>query len=94
MPTYEYKCQKCGHVFEARQSFSEAPLTKCELETCNGKVKKLFSPPAIIFKGKGFYCTDNKSSGSPKRTSCPVEQTGDAAACEKADDCKGACAAS
>lgn len=91
MPTYEYQCQKCGHVFEVMQSFSDAPVTKCE--ACAGKVKKLFSPPAIIFKGKGFHCNDYKSKGGPKKASCPSDKSGETT-CEKAAECKGECAAS
>ena len=90
MPTFDYQCQKCGQVFEVRQSISDAPVTKCEV--CSGKVKKLFSPPAIIFKGSGFHCNDYKSSGSPRRTSCPADKSGDTP-CEKAGECKGDCAA-
>jgi len=74
MPTYEYQCAKCGHVFEVRQSFSDTPVTKCV--ACSGKVKKLFTPPAIIFKGKGWHCTDYKSSGSTASpcTSCDKDK--------------------
>jgi len=91
MPTFDYQCQKCGHVFEVRQAFSEAPITKCE--TCAGKVKKLFSPPAIIFKGSGFHCNDYKSKGSPKPTCPAAEKAGETTTCEKAAECKGDCAA-
>ena len=53
----------CGCVFEVRQSFSDAPVAVCQEAGCKGKVKKLFSPPAIIFKGSGFYCTDYRRDG-------------------------------
>lgn len=90
MPTFDYQCQKCGNVFEVRQAFAAAPITKCV--TCAGKVKKLFSPPAIIFKGSGFHCNDYKSKGASKGA-CPVaEKTGETV-CEKAAECKGECAA-
>ena len=72
MPTYEYQCHKCGHVFEVQQSFADEPISKCV--SCRGKVRKLFSAPAIIFKGKGFHCTDYKSKGGPaKSTPCGAE---------------------
>ncbi len=59
MPTYDYKCQKCGHRFELFQTMSAKPLTKCP--ECEGKVKRLIgSGSGIIFKGSGFYCTDYK----------------------------------
>lgn len=58
MPIYEYKCDKCGK-FEKMQRMSDAPLTTCP--KCGGPVKKLISHNVgIIFKGPGFYCTDNR----------------------------------
>ena len=60
MPTYEYECKECGHRFEAHHSASEL-LDHCE--RCAGPVRKLFSPPAIIFKGSGFYTTDYARKG-------------------------------
>lgn len=56
MPLYEYKCQKCGKTLEAIRKFADAPLTICP--HCGGELKKLFSSPAIKFKGSGFYITD------------------------------------
>jgi putative FmdB family regulatory protein len=61
MPTYEYRCEKCGHEFEAFQTISEPPVEKCPL--CSGKVKRIISGGAgLIFKGTGFYITDHRSS--------------------------------
>lgn len=60
MPTYDYECTKCGHRFEAFQSMSDKPLTKCP--ECRGKVKRLIGAGAgLIFKGSGFYITDYRS---------------------------------
>ncbi len=69
MPTYEYKCDKCGYVFEELQSMNEDPLTTCP--RCNGSVQRLIGPGAgLIFKGSGFYLTDyKKSNSSPATTS-------------------------
>lgn len=62
MPTYEYECEKCGQRFEAFQSITAEPLTKCTKEGCDGKVKRLFSTGGgFIFKGSGFYITDYRS---------------------------------
>ncbi|MDQ6834857.1 MAG: zinc ribbon domain-containing protein [Actinomycetota bacterium] len=55
MPIYEYRCQK-GHLFEVRQSFSDAPVTQCEV--CGAPVQRVFRPIAVHFKGSGFYNTD------------------------------------
>ena len=62
MPTYDYECQKCSHVFEAFQNMSDDPLDTCPV--CGGGVKRLIGGGlGVIFKGSGFYVTDNKSSG-------------------------------
>ncbi len=63
MPTYEYKCDKCGHVFEELQSMNDEPLTKCP--KCGSKIHRLIGTgAALIFKGSGFYLTDYKKSNS------------------------------
>ena len=61
MPTYEYACTACGERTEARQSFTDPPLEECP--HCGGKLRKLYSPVGIVFKGSGFYATDSKKSG-------------------------------
>jgi putative FmdB family regulatory protein len=60
MPLYEYECEKCGVRFERRQSFSEEPVRICP--ECGGEVHRLIQPVGIVFKGSGFYVTDNRSS--------------------------------
>ena len=60
MPTYEYECTACGHVFQLIQSFSDQPQSRCP--QCGGKVRKLFHPAGVIFKGSGWYVTDSRSS--------------------------------
>ena len=59
MPTYEYRCNKCGEHLEVVQSFSDEPLKKCP--SCKGQLRKVFSPVGIVLKGSGFYKTDNRS---------------------------------
>ncbi len=61
MPIYEYRCRKCGEQFEKIQKFSDAPLGKCE--KCGGRLERLISPPAIQFKGSGWYVTDYARKG-------------------------------
>ena len=68
MPTYDYKCETCGHQFEFFQSMKDDRLTDCPLEDCDGKVKRLLGTGAgIIFKGSGFYETDYKRGDSYKK---------------------------
>ena len=62
MPIYEYKCKKCGKVFEVIQKFSDEPVAECQY--CKGPVRKIFSVPAVVFKGSGFYVNDSRSSKS------------------------------
>jgi len=62
MPMYEYECLTCGMHFERRQHFDDSPLQQCPHG--HRKVRRLFSPPAIVFKGSGFYVTDNRSGGN------------------------------
>jgi len=59
MPTYVYRCGKCGEQIEAFQSFSDKPLTKHA--QCGGKLTKVLSAAGIVLKGSGFYKTDNRS---------------------------------
>jgi len=55
MPIYEYRCDN-GDIFEAMQSFTDEPLTECEV--CGAPVQRVMYAPAIHFKGNGFYSTD------------------------------------
>jgi putative FmdB family regulatory protein len=60
MPTYEYKCNKCGHLFEEFQKMTDEPLKRCP--KCRGKIVRLLGTGAgLIFKGSGFYVTDYRS---------------------------------
>jgi putative FmdB family regulatory protein len=60
VPTYEYACAECGERLEAVQKFSDDPLTECP--ACAGRLRKVFSPVGIVFKGSGFYRTDSRSA--------------------------------
>jgi putative FmdB family regulatory protein len=81
MPTYDYECKKCLNRFEAIQKMNDDPLSVCP--KCNGEVKRLIGGGlGIIFKGSGFYSTDNRKSsnggpGSVKNTSEPKKSEPD-----------------
>ncbi len=62
MPIYLYQCDSCGVRFEKMQRISDEPLTACP--ECNGHVHRVIQPVGIIFKGSGFYITDNRSGSS------------------------------
>ena len=85
MPTYEYKCTECNHLFEMFQSIKDPPIKKCP--KCKGNVKKLISGGSgILFKGSGFYATDYRSKSyketkekresvnKPKCKDCPAKK--------------------
>ena len=80
MPLYEYECDACGHRFEKIQKFSDPLEDTCP--RCAGHVHKLFSSPAIQFKGSGFYITDYPKGD---KGSAPKSDGGKKAAAEKAD---------
>ncbi|MFT5905602.1 MAG: putative FmdB family regulatory protein [Cryomorphaceae bacterium] len=62
MPNYDYRCEKCEQVFEVFQKMSDAKLTSCIKDGCGGAVKRLLGTGSgVIFKGSGFYETDNRS---------------------------------
>jgi putative FmdB family regulatory protein len=70
MPTYEYTCRDCGHTFDIVQSMWDEALTMCP--ECGGSLRKVFAPPAISFKGSGFYATDHG-----KKSKSAAESKGD-----------------
>src|SRR3954469_19006491 len=85
MPTYDYRCNACGHTFDELQSFSEPPLTKCPACKKN-KLERLFGGGgAIIFKGSGFYETDYRRAGDAKANG---KSDGDAAKPEAKTEAK------
>ncbi len=60
MPIYEYECNLCCSRFERRQRFDEEPVAICP--KCQGKARRVIHSIPIIFKGSGFYTTDNRKS--------------------------------
>ena len=62
MPLYEYQCRDCGVRFERRQHITDDPIKICP--ECGGQVNRLIQPVGVIFKGSGFYVTDNRAKSS------------------------------
>jgi len=75
MPLYEYACKKCDHHFDVRHSHNEVPELVCPI--CQSEVRKVFHAAGIIFKGDGWYITDNakKSSITSAEKSEKTEKT-------------------
>ena len=85
MPLYEYECQKCGKHFEKIEKLQGPYLKKCP--NCGGRVERLMSPPAIQFKGSGWYVTDYGGKGAAPKSS--GEGSGDGGAAKAAEKNSG-----
>jgi putative FmdB family regulatory protein len=88
MPTYEYRCEKCGEQFDVFQSFKARPLRRHE--ACGGPVMKVFHPRGVTFKGSGFYANDSRpkngsDSGSNGESSEPSSSSAKSKAEKKSD---------
>ena len=73
MPIYAYKCKNCEYQFDVRQRFSDDPLTGCP--RCEGQVRRVISPVGVVFKGSGFYVTDNRNGSAKGYTNGKVKKT-------------------
>ncbi len=62
MPLYEYVCIKCKRPFERIEPVHAKPVKKCPL--CGGRAERTLAPPAIQFKGTGWYITDYARKGA------------------------------
>jgi putative FmdB family regulatory protein len=70
MPRFDFRCTACSTTFEESIPFGSADLPPCP--ACGKKTEKLLSaPPAIQFKGSGFYKTDSRPATAPKKTESP-----------------------
>ncbi|HEV3475460.1 MAG TPA: FmdB family zinc ribbon protein [Actinomycetota bacterium] len=68
MPTYEYACSN-GHRVEVTQRIDDPPPTTCE--RCGAKLRKVFHPAGIVFKGSGFYATDSRPTKKETKEKAP-----------------------
>lgn len=66
MPTYDYKCNACGHAFEEFQSMTAPRLKKCPKCGKNKLERLIGTGAALMFKGSGFYITDYRSDSYKK----------------------------
>jgi putative FmdB family regulatory protein len=87
MPIYEYKCKACDLKFEVKRGFSESSGANCP--DCQCQAQRIFSPVPIVFKGPGFYVTDNAAEGRNGHNSSkgdgdkPVEKASEAEPAKK-----------
>lgn len=73
MPIYTYRCTQCDHEFETRQRMTDDPLTECP--KCGEKIRRVVNSVGVVFKGKGFYVTDNRGSAAQAPSSSSDKKT-------------------
>lgn len=88
MPTYVYACRDCDDRTEVIQKMSDAPLTDCQ--KCGGTLRRVLFPPAVVYKGSGFYVTDYKNGGNSSSSvgSSSSESKSDTSKSESKSDTK------
>lgn len=69
MPMYTYR-REDGTTFDLRQNFGDDPITVCP--STGQRVVRVVQAAGVIFKGSGFYVTDNK--GASKTTTAPAKE--------------------
>lgn len=85
MPTYDYECKNCGHVFEYFQSMTDDPLTTCPDCKTESLRRLIGGGMGVIFKGSGFYVNDAKKSSSTSQPLKDKAEKKEAAPAKKAD---------
>ena len=80
MPRYDYRCSACGNVYEKREGFDAPSLQECP--TCGSEARRVLTPPAIVFKGSGWYKTDSRGSESDSNVAAPAAGAASTAASE------------
>jgi putative FmdB family regulatory protein len=76
LPVYEYRCAK-GHDYEKTEGFSAPTQQRCTV--CGARARRVISMPSVIFKGGGFYSTDNRRSSGASAAAESPPSTGDSA---------------
>lgn len=86
MPTYEYKCKDCGHVFERFESIKAGNTKKCP--ECGNRANRLIGTGgAVIFKGSGFYQTDYRSKEYHQKAKAEKGEPADKGKTTKKEKC-------
>jgi putative FmdB family regulatory protein len=65
MPVYTYECTNCGVRFDRQQKYNERNLTRCP-ECGKNEIHRVYRPVGVVFKGSGFYVTDNRSASASR----------------------------
>jgi putative FmdB family regulatory protein len=76
LPTYGYRCPKCANEFDVQQKMSDPSGAACP--KCGSPAQRLFFPASIVFKGSGFYATDNRGKSSSSSSASSSDGAGTA----------------
>ena len=76
MPVYSYRCKICGYEFDIRQKFSDDRIQVCPV--CEGETRRVIHPVPVLFKGSGFYVTDNRNGKGPGMSNTATKKEGEA----------------
>ena len=77
MPIYEYKCPKCGKVFEEWTMHHDSPELK-PCPACGENSHRIISNTSFLLKGRGWYATEYgvlKGKGDDETPSAKNEHT-------------------
>jgi putative FmdB family regulatory protein len=86
VPTYQYHCKDCDADLEIFQKMTDPTLTVCP--TCQGDLRKVFSAVGVVFKGSGFYATDNRGKSAVSPAASPADKGSEPKAVEAKPDQK------
>ncbi len=75
MPKYDYRCTACGNTYEKREGFDAPAVQACP--ACRGQARRVLTPPAIVFKGSGWYVTDSRKAAPSTSDSSTSSTTSD-----------------
>jgi len=82
MPIYTFRCENCGVQFDRRLRFSDDPLKVCP-ECDEAALRKVYLPVGIVFKGSGFYSTDNRTGKGKGRSASKSSESDSSSSSEK-----------
>lgn len=88
MPIYEYRCVACGREIEVIHGIHAEGPSACDV--CGAPMRKLVSPPAIVFRGAGWAKKDARDSSSARSAEASPSEAGTAGSqAEKAPAAEG-----
>ncbi|MBK32943.1 MAG: FmdB family transcriptional regulator [Chloroflexi bacterium] len=71
MPKYDYHCDVCDQTFELKLPFGSSIHQDCP--ECDSAARRLLTPPALVFKGSGFYKTAERGESNSEQSNAPKE---------------------